>query len=168
MNWKPVLFICLICIVFSPEFAVGQIGTSPSIIIEGEVLNPLKLSIKDLVKMQSTQVKVLDMQGKEHVYKGVMLVHILDSAGVTLRKELRGKNLTKYLLLSAPDGYQVVYSLAEIDPEFTDSAVIVAYEVDGHMLPSGEGPFRIVASKDKKPARWIRELTAVQVLLPKD
>ena len=108
------------------------------------------------------------MQGKEHNFKGVRLVDVLDSAGVTLGKELRGENLTKSLLLSAADGYEVVYALAEFDAEFTDQVVLLAYKVDGQPLPNGEGPFRIIAPDGKKTGTLDQEMTSIRVLFPRD
>lgn len=142
--------------------------TEAQVTVSGEVLTPLQLSLKDLQAMTVQEVKTKDMQGTEHVYTGVPLVEILRAAGVTLGRELRGENLTKSLLLGAADGYEVVYALAEIDPEFTDEVVLLAFSVDGQPLPNGEGPFRIVAPGDKRPARWIRELNSIKVLFPKE
>lgn len=82
-----------------------------------------------------------------------MLSEILESAGVTLGKNLRGKNLTKYVFVNAADGYEVIFSLPEIDPEFTDNVILLAYQVDGKSLAANEGPFRLVVPKDKKHAR---------------
>ena len=159
------LFVVLL---LSSFFAQAQEGSKPVVSVDGEVLTPLKLSLDDLLRMKAYEVKTKDMQGKEHSFKGVRLVDVLDSAGVTLGKELRGENLTKSLLLSAADGYEVIYALAEIDPEFTDQVVLLAYEVDRQPLPAGEGPFRIIAPDEKKPARWIRELTSIRVLFPRE
>ena len=124
--------------------------------------------MEDLNNLKQTEVKAKDRDGKEHTFKGVLLVDILDSAGVTLGKELRGENLAKYVLIKAVDGYEVIYSLPELDPEFTGQTIILAYQVDGNMLPKGEGPFRIVSPNDKRPARWIRELTTIKVLFAKE
>jgi DMSO/TMAO reductase YedYZ molybdopterin-dependent catalytic subunit len=93
-----------------------------------------------------------------------MLSEILDSAGVTLGKNLRGKNLTKYVFVKAADGYEVIFSLPEIDPEFTDDVILLAYQVDGKSLTANEGPFRLVVPKDKKHARWIRQISSIKVM----
>jgi len=120
------------------------------------------------LKWKTAEVKGKDRDGKEHVFKGVRLVDVLDSAGVTLGAKLRGENLAKYVLVKAADGYEVIFSLPEIDPEFTSQMVLLAYEVDGHPLAKGEGPFRMVVPSDKKQARWIRELTTIKVVFSKD
>jgi len=142
--------------------------TNAVVSVEGEVLKPLKLSVSDLQKYTQTEIKAKDREGREHTYKGVLLVSVLDSAGVTLGKQLRGENLAKFVLVKAADGYEVIYALPELDPEFTNDVVLLAYQVDGKPLPSGEGPFRLVAPADKKPARWIREITAIKVLFAKE
>jgi len=146
----------------------GLAQPKPSFRVEGEVLKPLTLTQTDLVKWKAAEVKGKDHDGKEHLFKGVRLVDVLDSAGVTLGGKLRGKNLAKYILVKAADGYEVIFSLPEVDPEFTSETVLLAYEVDGHPLAKGEGPFRLVVPADKKQARWIRELTTIKVVFSRD
>ena len=136
--------------------------------LSGEVLKPLTLSAKELATMETSEVKAKDKDGNEHNFKGVMLWKVLNSAGVTLGKDLRGENLAKYVLVKASDGYEVIFSLPEIDPEFTSKTILLAYEVDGKPLPSTEGPFRLVVPEDKKHARWIRQLQSIQVLFSRN
>lgn len=160
-------FLFLSILIF-PVITHAQTLDEPFFTVEGEVLKPLKLTWKDLAGMKQTEVKTIDRNDQEHTFQGVRLVDILDSAGVTLGKELRGENLVKYLLIQAADGYEVIFSLPEVDPEFTDQTILLAYLVDGNPLPKGEGPFRIVAPNDKRPARWIRELSTIKVLFSKE
>ncbi|WP_353721229.1 molybdopterin-dependent oxidoreductase [Dyadobacter sp. 676] len=131
--------------------------------VTGEVTTPLELKIQDLAAMKQIARKVKDRDGKEHEFKGVALIEILQKAGVTTGAKLRGENLTKYALITAADGYKVLYALAEIDPEFTDQVILLATEKDGQPLPAGEGPFRIITPNDKKPARWIREVRSIKI-----
>jgi len=161
----PSLF--LVCLLVSTNTS-AQDGTTPFFKIEGEVLTPLKLTVEDLIKLNQTEVKTKDRDGREHTYQGVRLVDLLDSAGVTFGKDLRGENLAKYIMIKAADGYEVIFSLPEIDPEFTSQTIILAYTMDGRTLPKGDGPFRIVAPGDKKQARWIRELVAIKVVFSKE
>ncbi len=159
------LFICI-------HFIAGvhaQTTTTPQpyFTVEGEVVRPLKWTKDDLLKLKPAEAKVKDREGKEHTYKGVRLADVLDSAGVTLGGNLRGENLTKYLLVQAADGYEVIFSLPEIDPEFTNQIIVLAYEVDGASLRKVEGPFRLVVPHDKKQARWVREIRSIKVLFSK-
>ncbi|MBA4851330.1 molybdopterin-dependent oxidoreductase [Emticicia sp. BO119] len=136
--------------------------------ISGEVLTPLELKKEDLASYKQQTYKTKGKEGKEHEYKGVALVEVLEKAGVTLGGKLRGENLAKAVLVKAADGYEVVYSLPELDPEFTTNVVLLVTEKDGAPLPTGEGPFRLIALQDKKQARWIREIRAIKVVFVKD
>ena len=157
-----------ICLMILSSALFAQAVKDPFITVEGEVAKKLKLTTKDLATFPSTEVMAKDKDGGEHRFSGTLLSVILDSAGVTLGKQLRGENLSKYVLIEAVDGYEVVYSLAEIDPEFTSNKVLLTTHVDGNPLPKGEGPFRLVAPQDKRSSRWIREISSIKVLVSKD
>lgn len=146
----------------------AQAGDKPFITVEGEVLKPLKLTLDDLLKMGQVEIAIKDRDEKEHTFKGVRLVDILDSAGVTLGRQLRGENLAKYILVRAVDGYEVVFSLPEVDTAYTNQTVLLVYQVDGTPLPKGVGPFRIIVPNDKRAARWIREIAVIKILFSKD
>jgi len=47
----------------------------------------------------------------------------------------------------------VVFSIAELDSAILDSGVIVADTIDGTALSANEGPLRLVAPHEKRPAR---------------
>ena len=140
---------------------------TPSVKISGEVTTPMTIYDDDLHKYAQTTVIRKDHDGKDHTYTGVILSEILKKAGATLGPDLRGKNLNKYILVTASDNYQVVFALAELDKAFTDRTIILADKADGKPLPSGEGPFRIIVQDEKKPARCIREVTEIKVIAAK-
>jgi len=98
------------------------------------------------------------------VCEGVLVGEILKRAGVPLGTELRGNAIASYVVASATDGYQVVFSLAELDPGFTSNDIIVADTLDGKPLFAYQGPLRIVAPKDSRAARSIRMLQRLEVV----
>lgn len=108
------------------------------------------------------------VEAKEHdnptaTYEGVALGAILERAGLPRGEKLRGKALTAIVLITAADGYQVVFTLADADPAFTDRVIILADRKDGKPLPEKEGPFRIIAPSEKRPARWIRNVKTIAI-----
>jgi DMSO/TMAO reductase YedYZ molybdopterin-dependent catalytic subunit len=131
--------------------------------VTGAVKQPLTLTADDLAKMPRATVKTSN-NGLETVYEGVWLYEVLKRAGAPLGGELRGKALTDYLFVEAKDGYQVVFSLAEVDPAFTDSEMLLADKADGKPLVGSQGPFRLVVAKDKPGARSVRMLTKIDVV----
>ena len=89
---------------------------------------------------------------------------LLRRAGVPQNEKLRGSAMATYVLAEAADGYRVLYSLAELDSDFQDSEVIVADTMNGSPLGEKQGPFKMVAPHDKRPARWIRMLQSLTVM----
>ncbi|MGB8191019.1 MAG: molybdopterin-binding protein, partial [Chitinophagaceae bacterium] len=113
----------------------SQNSELPYIKVEGEVTQSLKLYQSDLNTMKRVTVSHKGHDSITNSYTGVSLIEILSLAGVTMGKQLRGKELAKYLLVSAADGYQVVFSLAEIDSSFNEKTIILADKKDGNPIP---------------------------------
>ena len=159
----------LIFFVFSVHIVLAQGKDSlPFIKVSGEVTKPLKLQAADLAGMKRVTVSMKDRDGKEHAYTGVAVGEILEMAGVTTGKQLRGENLTKYMLVKCADGYEVVFSLAELDADFTDRTVIIADQSEGKPLPPGKGPIRLVVPGEKKPARCTFQVTELVIRYAKE
>lgn len=135
--------------------------------ISGDVTKSLTLKASDLTAMAHTEVMATDKDGTAHRYSGVPVVDLLRQSGATLGGELRGKNLTKYVLVKAGDGYSVVFALPELDPEFAARVILLADAVDGKPLAQGVGPYRIIVPNEKKPARWIRDVKSIEVNVAK-
>lgn len=135
--------------------------------ISGEVATPLALQASDIAGFPHVQVKAEDRDGKIHTYDGVPVFELLKKAGVTLGGQLRGENLVKYALVRAADGYEVLFALPELDPDYSARTIILADKADGAALPAGTGPYRIVVPEEKKPARWIREVREIEIKFAK-
>jgi DMSO/TMAO reductase YedYZ molybdopterin-dependent catalytic subunit len=131
--------------------------------VTGDVKQALTLSADDLAKMPRATARTTN-NGIETVYEGVWLHDVLKKAGVPEGSELRGKALTTYVLVSAQDGYQVVFSLGELDPAFVDSEILLADTANGKPLFGAQGRFRLVAAKDKPGARSVRMLSKIEVV----
>jgi DMSO/TMAO reductase YedYZ molybdopterin-dependent catalytic subunit len=141
----------------------GAQDAAPSIQITGAVKQPLTLTADDLAKMPRATAKT-SSNGLETVYEGVWLHEVLKRAGVPLGSELRGKALASYLVVEAKDGYQVVFSLSEVDPSLTSNQMLLADNADGKPLVGSAGPFRLVIPTDKAGARSVRMLTKIEVV----
>lgn len=98
------------------------------------------------------------------LFEGVQLKVVLEKAGVGFGETFRGKRLASCLIAEAVDGYRVVIALPELDPAFTDKQIVLAFLKDGKPLDDKEGPYRIVIPDEKRPARWIRQLTALKIV----
>ena len=61
------------------------------------------------------QTVVTGDRGRKATFEGVALRDVLAKAGVPLGEALRGKALSRVIIVSGLDGYQVVYAIAEVD-----------------------------------------------------
>ena len=95
-------------------------------------------------------------------YSGVPLSTLLAKVNAPLGKELRGEAMTSYVLATGSDGYSVVLSLAEVDPDFHEGQVLVADTRDGKPL-GNYGPFQLIVPDDKRPARWVHNLNSISL-----
>src|SRR4051812_42258299 len=128
-------------LVFFGLLATGWIfaqDAPPSVEVTGAVKQPLTLSAADLAKMPRATVRTTS-NGIETVYQGVWLHEVLKKAGAPQGSELRGKALASYVLAEAQDGYQVVFSLGEVDPSFIDNEVLLADTANGRALSGAQG-----------------------------
>jgi DMSO/TMAO reductase YedYZ molybdopterin-dependent catalytic subunit len=149
------LAVSFILVTLVQPFVRAQTAPAPATLrVEGEVSQPLTLQVADLAAMKHTIVRATDHDGKEHNFSGILVSDILQRVGAPLGGQLRGKNMIKYLLIKAKDGYQTIFTLAELDSSFTDRPVILADQADGIPLSADKGPFRIIVPGEKKHARW--------------
>ncbi len=120
------------------------------------------LTALQIANLPHVTVDVKDHDVAAH-FEGVPLAAVLTSAGVELGDKLRGPRLTEVMMVEAADDYKVAFALAEIDPAFATREIILADKRDGKPLNLKEGPLRIIAPGDKRPARWVRQVTVLRI-----
>ena len=124
---------------------------------------PLNLSLAEIRALPHVDVKVHNGHtNTDETYSGVPLVVLLAKVDAPLGENLRGKALTNYVVVTGSDGYSVLLSLAEVDPMFHDGQIVVADSRDGQPLTTS-GPYQLIVSEDKRPARWVRNLISIAV-----
>lgn len=168
-HYSSTIVLALLFFVTISQSLHAQIVAKEAVVkVEGEVLKPLSLSLSDFAKLKHVNATMKSREGVLQQYSGVPIFDLLQLAGVTVGKELKGENLTKYMLVRSSDGYEVVFSLAELDPSFTNRVVILADSKDGKPLADGVGPFRLVVPDENKPARSALEVTNLIIRFAKD
>jgi DMSO/TMAO reductase YedYZ molybdopterin-dependent catalytic subunit len=139
-------------------------AVSGTLAVTGDIATPLMLKAEDLVNMPRETVSLPEQDGTKIEYEGVPLREILKRAGAPLGNQLRGKALSSYILAKAHDGYQGVFTLAELDSAFANEQILVADKRDGKPLFGYQGPFRLVCPNDKARARSVRMLETLEVV----
>jgi hypothetical protein len=123
-----------------------------------------RVQAADLKAMARKTVTVHNAHSNaDETYEGVEVEELLRKYGAPLGKELHGSALAYYLVATGLDGYAAVLSLGEVDTSFHPGDVIVADTMNGKALDARNGPFKLVVTEDKRPARWVRNLVGLQV-----
>jgi DMSO/TMAO reductase YedYZ molybdopterin-dependent catalytic subunit len=144
--------------------AWAQAPPAAVLAVEGDIPSPLSLTADDLAKMPRETASVPAPDGAKIVYEGVTLLAVLQKAGAPFGKQLRGKVLSTYVRAKAMDGYQVIFTLGELDPDFGNETILLADKRDGKPLPDKQGPLRLVCPNDKEGARSVRMLETLEVV----
>lgn len=107
---------------------------------------------------------LFDAHGQKHTYEGPLLIDVLAKAGTPTGKALRGPALGHAVVVRASDGYTVVFGLAELDPGTRSNRIILADKADGKPLDAKDGPFKVTAEGDLRPARGARMVREIEVV----
>ena len=163
LPWK-IVKLFLICIALQVAARTQQ---APGALLEigGDVPHPRAFQEQDWKQLKHTSVSATNAHEKKTAtYSGVALRDLLKEAGVPSGENLRGKGLTTCVVVAAADGYQVAFSIAELDESIGNLQVLVADAEDGKPLAQTSGPLRLVVPADARPARWVRMVKTIRVV----
>jgi hypothetical protein len=141
--------------------AIGQQAATSLEMVVGD--NHLQLNDAIRSMPHTTLTVVNGHTGASETYAGVPLIDLLAKEGVPHGKDLHGNALSEYVVATGADGYKAVLALAEVDPEFHPGTVIVADTLAGKPLDEKTGPYKLVVSEDKRPARSVHSLVKIEV-----
>lgn len=98
-------------------------------------------------------------------FTGPTLWGLIQDAGGVTTTDAKNDILSKFVVATGADGYQAVYSLGEIDPQFGDQPVLAAYsDAAGQLGPNGDqGLARVVVPGDAAGGRYVSELVSLRV-----
>jgi hypothetical protein len=138
-------------------------ATASTLDLSGPDGRHIMLTAEALQSLPQQTVRVHNPHTKaDETYQGVELSLLLARLDAPLGPKLRGKALSMYVVAEGTDKYRALYSLAEVDPTFHTGTVIVADREDGQPIAK-DGPFKLVNTEDKRPARWVRNLASIQL-----
>jgi DMSO/TMAO reductase YedYZ molybdopterin-dependent catalytic subunit len=145
----------------------GQTAAGVSLQVAGKVPTPLNLSMDQLAAMDHVTVTVKGHNGGEVSYRGVALVTILKAAGLSFEKMAAARAAAGMcVIVTGSDGYRVLFSMGELDPQFEDRSIILADTQDGNPLDAARGPLEIVAPNEAAHARWVHQVVSLTVAQP--
>jgi DMSO/TMAO reductase YedYZ molybdopterin-dependent catalytic subunit len=141
---------------------------SKTLAVGGLVKAPMTLDVDALQAMPVTVIDEIVMCSPRRVkyvgkdYRGVLLRDILDAAEVD--DDVRHSRNYTYVIASATDGYQVMFSLQELRNTPVGDQVLVYYEKNGEPLGTEQGLIALVSAGDySRCHRHVRWLNRIEV-----
>ncbi|HEU0115882.1 MAG TPA: molybdopterin-dependent oxidoreductase [Thermomicrobiales bacterium] len=168
------LFVCVGASAPRPASGVAQSAASPAVSpaaagavdVTGLVVRSGPVTIADFQRLPSETVVVTYQaagNSESHTFTGVRLWDALQEVGLATARDEKNPTLTRYLVVTANDGYQVVLSVGEIDPNFGHAPILLAWAQDGQPLAGADGPLRLVAPGDVKGGRYVHGIVRIDV-----
>jgi hypothetical protein len=156
---------CILLVWSSASFAQSPSTTaSDTLQLRSPSHDPITLKAADLKSLpRITAIVHNPHTNADETYAGVRLSELFSKMAAPLGSELRGKALSAYIVATGSDNYRAAFSLAEIDPAFHPGEVFVADEMNGKPLDAHSGPFKLVVTEDKRPARSVRNLVSLEL-----
>ncbi|MER3484139.1 MAG: hypothetical protein C4332_14290 [Meiothermus sp.] len=148
-------------LLFSLVLAQGE-----TVELTGLLNTTARLSLADMQKLPAQTLEVTFQSGQnteKHTCKGVRLAALITQAGLKLDDKRKNDKLRKYVVVTAKDGYEAVVAWGELDPEFGNAPVLLAWEEDGKALEGKNGPFRLVVPTDKRGGRYVSGVVKIEV-----
>lgn len=162
-NTRITQLVAVLIFFFLCAAAAGQQATS-AITLEAMDGARTTYTLEQLRQMPQHSVTIVNAHSQAvEKYEGARLSDLLAKAGTPSGEKLRGDEMRDYVEVTGSDGYKAVFALAELDPAFQDNRVLVAISSDGKPLDGKQGPIRVVAPQDKRPARSVHMVTTIAV-----
>jgi len=122
------------------------------------------LTMDDLKAMPQRTLRVHNgHNNQDETYTGVGLDDLLAKYGISLANGNAHKVYHSYIKAEGTDKYWVLYSASELVPELHTWDSIVAIAVNGQPFVT-EGDFRMVSGGERRPARWVSNLSALTIV----
>ncbi len=143
-------------------------GQAPALRLEGAGVRAGSFRVADLEAMKPVEVSWTGAKGARPVL-GVPLDKLLERQGLVAGKmgddgSEHGRGWRRVVIASAPDGFQAVFTVAELTAHMGNTRALVAWKIDGKPLPSDRGPLRLVVLTDKIASRSVHSLSRLEVV----
>jgi hypothetical protein len=138
-------------------------AAAPGITVVGLGGKTVQLSPAALADLPQGEA-MLREGAKATPYEGPTLSAVLRESGTPVGPRAHGAPMKAFVEVIGADGYKIVLSLAETDPEFRTGAIVLADEVAKAPIDARQGPYRLVIGDDPKPWRAVRNVVKIEVL----
>lgn len=155
----------------APDGPGNDAGGTTAIRITGHVRQPLVIPLAELGRMETEEVTDLPIfcssgtpKGTIARCRGVLLENLIRKADVIKAEDNDTKRM--FIVVSADDGYKVVFSWQEIFNTPVGGGVMILIEKEGRCLCREGGRPELLSAEDYYTgARYVKRLKTIEVVL---
>lgn len=161
---------CLMFFAITAGFVCRVSAQEPANVLSmrGDLQKPVQWSADEVKTKFSGAVKEIKyIAGKDkssHTGIGVPLLSLIQGVALKTDPAVKHHDLKFLVVIEAPDGYQVMFSLAELLPQAGNAEAWLLWSVDGKPLSGKEAPFRLIVTTDKAADRAIFGVTQIYLI----
>jgi hypothetical protein len=124
----------------------------------------LTLSPADLAALPHKTIAVMNHHtSASETYSGVAISDLLAKIGAPQGSDVKGKLFLLGVVATGTDNYSVLFAIAETDPTIHTGDILIADQMNGQKLDK-DGAFKLVSTEEKRPARWVRNLSSISLV----
>jgi hypothetical protein len=143
----------LAAVLAAASSAAPPAASPPLLRVPGSADRPIAPA--SLLGADQTDVRLEDSQGDVLVYHGRPLLDVLEKAGLDTKTMPGQRRLAPAcVVVTARDGYAVVFSMGELLMHRSDPRVFLVSESASGPLPENEGPVRLIVYGDRSRSSY--------------
>jgi DMSO/TMAO reductase YedYZ molybdopterin-dependent catalytic subunit len=152
----------------APPAGAAPAPDAPALQVSGAGVRAAPFRLADLEAMKPVEATWTAAGGARAVV-GVPLDKLLERQGLVPGRmgddgSEHGKGWRRVVVASAPDGFQAVFTVAELTAHLGPTRALVAWKLDGKPLPPDRGPLRLVVLTDKIASRSVHSVNRLEVV----
>jgi hypothetical protein len=150
-----------------PNYTAGPGGKSTQFTVDGWVNHA---SVYDYASLHNgltphtVTVNTLPASLQGTTFTGAYLWDLLNQSGILTDPSIKNDILSKYVIATGSDGYQVVFSLGELSPSFGNQGDLLAYDNAAGTPLDLDGFARTVVPGDVRGGRYVSNLVSLEVV----
>lgn len=143
------------------------IPTDETLLVDGQVLNPLSLTPETLKAEFTPQtIEVSYTSSDEQIdthFTGVLLWDVLNAAQPNFNVDDPNDPLSMFIVVTGMDGYQAVIAWGEIDPTLANQPVLIAYAENDEPIDDITDTLQLVVPHDQQTGRYVHRIANISL-----
>lgn len=138
-------------------------GPSSSFEVRGDVLATItfdRATLESLTPYVETVTYLSGMNTVTNTFTGALLWDVLQVTGIVTDRSIPNDILRRGVIATGSDGYQAMFALGELSPDFGNAPILVAYDDESGPL-TGNGFARLVVPGDVRGGRYVSNLVSL-------